>query len=102
QRGYTLTANESELQQYRQRLSDASASLVRLTQLTTDNPNQQRNAGLVKELVDAKVARMEAALRIRKELGLQAAADATRNGTNQELMAEFRDRVNAMRAEEQR
>ncbi len=102
QRGYILTGNESEFQRYQQGSGDIYTNLRVLTQLTTDNPNQQRNVSLLKDLAETKLARMQAALRVRKELGQRATAEAIWKAASQELMAEIRDRVNAMRAEEQR
>jgi PAS domain S-box-containing protein len=101
QRGYLLTGDTFELQRYQDRRKDVATRIAALNQLTTDNPNQQHNIDSLNQAVQAKLADMEAVLKVRKELGLQAAIEAAQKGTRQQLTAEMRDRVNATRAEEQ-
>jgi PAS domain S-box-containing protein len=102
QRGYLLIGDTFELQRYEEETKDVATRIAALSQLTTDNPNQQRNINWLNQAVQAKLTDMQAALKVRKELGLQAAIEAVQKGTGQQLTAQVRDRVNATRAEEQR
>src|SRR5216683_1291056 len=83
-RGYALTGDDVYVDSQRQATADLSAALAELHRLTGDNPGQQRILGALDPLVQAKMARMDEALRVRKSGGLAA----VEQGLLQQRMAE--------------
>lgn len=59
QRGYLVTLDPLFLQPYNGSFGKVQASYDRLSQLTIDNPDQQKNLAEAKELYDAKFAQMQ-------------------------------------------
>ncbi len=100
-RGYALTGDDVYVDSQRQATADLSAALAELHRLTGDNPGQQRILGALDPLVQAKMARMDEALRVRKSGGLAAVTDLARQGAGRSLMTQIRGWLAEMTAVEQ-
>jgi signal transduction histidine kinase/DNA-binding response OmpR family regulator/CHASE3 domain sensor protein len=72
QRGYLLTGNDKYLERYHSALSAIPSGIAAITQLTADNPVQQRRAADLKPHVDARLARLKEAIDLRRDRGQEA------------------------------
>jgi PAS domain S-box-containing protein len=73
ERGYLLTANVAYLDNYRRRVNEVPALLAQLTQLTADNPEQQRRLSTIKQQFDVERAQLQHILSVRERDGATAA-----------------------------
>ena len=73
-----------------------------LRNLTSDNPGQQRRLPALERLVDQKLQFAETVINLRKATGPDAAANAIRSGTGQQIMDEFQSVIREMQDEELR
>ena len=102
QRGFLLTGDEIYLSHYNDDLRRLPAQLQNLKQLTADNPAQQQQLVHLQEEVDARLRTLNEVLDIARTQGLQVASHTIDTNRGRELMAQARETVNAMQAEEQR
>jgi PAS domain S-box-containing protein len=101
-RGFALTGRESFFESYR-------ASILRCQQqeritggLTVDNAKQQRQIPILASLVKQEIQFAETVIGLRRTKGLEAAAEAIRDGDGGRIMATFEVEVRAMDDEELR
>ncbi|MGC2698032.1 MAG: CHASE3 domain-containing protein, partial [Candidatus Angelobacter sp.] len=102
QRSYMLTGDPLALQSHEYKLDLLSTALKDLRELTADNPVQQSNLDTLAPLINTKLTQMHQGIELRKQKGLEPAAEAIRRGPGLGLMATIRDQLSAMRAEEQK
>ena len=79
QRGYLLTGDPEYLEPYRTGTRDAPTLLAKLTELTGDNPEQQRRLPQLELQLDARLAELARILEIRDRQGLEPAREALRS-----------------------
>jgi signal transduction histidine kinase len=101
-RGYSLTGDEEQREEYAQAVGALNAAVAHVRSLTSDNPSQQRRLDELEPLLATRIARLDAALEYRRSRGFEADHEATtvREGTlaSNELFA----RVADLAAEERR
>jgi signal transduction histidine kinase len=101
-RGYSLTGDGEQREEYAQAVGALNAAVAHVRWLTSDNPNQQRRLDELEPLLATDVARLDAALEYRRSHGFEADHEAAtvREGTlvSNELFA----RVADLAAEERR
>jgi PAS domain S-box-containing protein len=101
-RGYVLTGKESYLETYRASRLRVEQDQATVGDLTVDNPVQQRQLPDLKKLAAEKIQLAEAVMDLRRSQGFEAAGDAIRNGSGQQIMQDFQAVIRTMQAEEQR
>jgi PAS domain S-box-containing protein len=101
-RGFLLTGDDSYLETCRaSRLSVGQIEIV-VRNLTVDNPKQQEQLSILEALTADKFALADMLVTQRRTQGLEAAANALRNGSGQRIMAKFLDVIGKMQDEELR
>jgi len=99
-RGYLLAGNGQLLTPMAQVLRDLDRAMADLRELTADNPRQTRRLGTLQPLVRARVAHLDWLLAVRRDQGLQAAAEAVGQGEGMRLTGRIQEELAAMKAEE--
>ena len=101
QRGYLLTGDVAYLQPYEAATRNLSRRQDDIADLTRDNPAQQDHLKQLRVHLDAKLAELDATLRIRRSEGLQAALARMTTDQGKREMDAIRDQIAQMRQEEQ-
>ena len=102
ERGFIITGDESFMLLYQIALDKAKHRLADLRQLTADNYTQQHNLDKLDISIDKRFAVLKDAVRVRRQDGLDAAAQVVVAGAGPSAMAEIRTELGAMENEEQR
>ncbi len=102
QRGYLLTGGGDYLHSYQTSLTQVTASLLALRQLTTDNLAQQTNIARLDSHVSTRLAVLQDLLEIRNRDGFPAAQTLFSNGTGWLHLDAIRTDVSTMKYEEDR
>ena len=102
QRGFVITGQEPYLQPYDEALDHERENMRSLRDLTSDNPVQQRNLDRLEPIVAVKLAELQDRIDVRKRKGLEAAAEAVREGSGKVHMDEIRSVIGDMKQEERR
>jgi CheY-like chemotaxis protein/signal transduction histidine kinase/CHASE3 domain sensor protein len=100
-RGYLLTGDVAYLQPYEAATRNLSRRQDDIADLTRDNPAQQDHLKQLRVHLDAKLAELDATLRIRRAEGLQAALARMTTDQGKREMDAIRDQIAQMRQEEQ-
>lgn len=101
-RGFVLTGNESYVESYHLSIARGQRAGEAVLNLTADNPIQQRRFPSLENFALQKIQFGDSIIRLRKSDGLEAAAEAVRNGSGQQTMNQFEEINHAMREEELR
>ena len=101
-RGFVLTGNESYLESYRAGIVRAEHDETVIRDLTVDNRVQQGQIPILDSLLAQKIQDAEALIVVRRNKGLEAAADFMREGRDQRIMGEFQVVVRQIENEELR
>ena len=96
QRGYLLTHKESYLEPYEQAISRRVDLLHTLRQLTSDNPQQQKNIDLLEPLVNAKFAELAQTVALERAGDHAGALDIVMNDFGKNTMDQIRVLVGGM------
>lgn len=102
QRNYILTGDRQSLDFYQITTKNLKQPLNKLRRETTDNPTQQRNLDTLEVLLDRRLAKLQANLRLRQTRGLNAALSDIQTGQGKRMTEEIRSLVQAMEDEERR
>ncbi|HEX3556296.1 MAG TPA: CHASE3 domain-containing protein [Thermoanaerobaculia bacterium] len=102
QRGFILTGREQYLEPYRTARESLAARLARIRSLTADNPRQRSRIPLLESRIQAKLAELGETIDLRREGGLAAAMPVVESDRGARLMADIREVIGSMQAEEQR
>ncbi len=100
--GFVLTGDDSYLQSYPESLASAAQARSELRRLTLDNPEQQRHLPALESLIDLRLERAETIIRLRRDQGLAAAANAIQSAPGLRLPAELQAVVGELREAELR
>jgi PAS domain S-box-containing protein len=100
QRGFLITGEESYLAPYRNAAGEAREQLRRLSEMTSDNPAQQKHLAGLTQAVESRFAALEESLDIRRRQRLDAARQVILAGEGQGYMRQLRQAVNAMERHE--
>src|SRR5277367_3068559 len=101
-RGYVLTGDENSLQDFHDAIARVEQTEINIGNLTVDNATQRRNMPHLVRLGDQEIQFAESMIALRREKGMEAAAEAVRGGEGARIMGEFQDVVSQMEAEESR
>ena len=101
-RGYSLTGDERYLDPYRVAKLGLAKYAAAVSDLTRDNPEQQRRIPILEKLAAGRIERAEILIDLRRTRGAEAAAETTRNGPGLQIMSEYRAVIGQMQDEEQR
>ncbi|MEW5860087.1 MAG: response regulator, partial [Cyanobacteriota bacterium] len=100
QRGYLLTGQESYLEPYQAAIGNLNQQIQQLRELTADNPNQQRQLAAIEPLIAAKLDFIKQTIDLRKNRGLEAAAQAIGTDRGKNLMDEIRSGIREIKNQE--
>ena len=100
-RGFALVGDERFLIAYKEGLAEAPRALESAAVLVKDNPIQQPRVAGLKELVDREIELANRIVRLRYEVGMQAAAERVATGEGLRLMDSIRSAIGTMRDEEE-
>ena len=101
-RGFVLTGGESHLQSYRAGIENAVQSERTIRDLTVDNPLQQSRLPALEQLIADTIQFDDAVVELRREKGLEAAANGARTEVGQHLVDKIQDLLREMQNEELR
>ena len=102
QRGYMLTGEEGYLEPYQGGSTQVHEHIEQLRKLTADNPRQQEAIKVLNQFVGARLAGLAERIKIRRETGLRAGAEAVAKGNNgEQLMAQIGAQISTMRDTEE-
>jgi len=101
-RGFALTGKESYRESYRGSTFSAEQGEATVRSLTADNPKQVILIQALERLAAQKIQFGETVIGLRQTMGMEAAADALRSGTDERVMVEFQGVVRQMQDEELR
>ena len=90
QRGFLVTGEVRYLEPYDKALLHINQSIEEARTLTADNSHQQKRIAQLKLIADAKIAEMKETVKVRKEIGFEAARKIVLNDTGRVLMEQFR------------
>lgn len=100
QRGYVLTGESTYLEPYYEATSRYEDVMVRLENLTRDNPKQQQRIEALRRHVTKKMSELATTVTIRKSEGLEPALKIIKNDLGKREMDAIREIVEDMRSEE--
>ena len=100
QRAFLLTGDERFFLDSSNAQSNVGGWIGNLRHLTSDNPDEQKRLDELEPLITQRLAMLNNRMELRRENGIQAAADAvaTREGTD--LSAQIKQRLDEMRVTE--
>jgi PAS domain S-box-containing protein len=101
-RGMAITSQESYLDSYRASIASAEQYAKTIRRLTVDNPIQQRKLPALEMLAAQMIRFSDGVISLRRTKGLQEAAEAIGEGTDQRLTDEFQAVISEMQDEELR
>jgi CHASE3 domain sensor protein len=101
QRGYILTRQDSYLQPFYEAVDKAGHQIISLSELTADNPNQQKRLAEIRSLIEKKFDELQETISLRKEKGLEAALQVVLTGKGKVLMDNIREIIGQMQDEEE-
>jgi PAS domain S-box-containing protein len=101
-RGFVLGADPRFLRSYEDGLLKAPAGLATITQLTLNNPEQQRRVARLSTVVGEKIRLAQEVVRVRRDVGEAAATELVSNGSGIKLMDDIRNLIGEMRDNEER
>jgi PAS domain S-box-containing protein len=101
-RGFLLTGSNEYLGLFQASILHVQQSELTLGKLTEDNARQQRQLPALHRLAKQKAEFGEVVIGLRRTRGMEAAADAVRTGSGQQIMDQFQGIVREMQDEELR
>jgi PAS domain S-box-containing protein len=101
-RGFVLTGEESYLESYRASIASLWQDEATIRILTADNPRQQRQLPVLEQLAAQRIHFAEEVSGLRRNKGLEAAADEVRSGRGDRIMKAFAAVVRQLQDEELR
>jgi diguanylate cyclase (GGDEF)-like protein/PAS domain S-box-containing protein len=101
-RGFLITGDEQSLKPYQENVLRSGRETRIISNLTADNPVQQRHIPSLVRLNNQRIQYAEAVINVRRTMGIEAAANSIRAGEGQRLFDEYRGVISEMEAEETR
>jgi len=101
QRGYLLTGEAAYLEPYSEAIGLIQSQIIRLKDLTADNPQQQQRMPTLDQQVQAKLAELKQSIDLRASQGFDAARQLVLTGKGKQEMDAIRTLVAEMTADEQ-
>ena len=101
QRGYILTGRDSYLEPFYEAVDKTRHQINNLSELTADNPNQQKRLAELQSLIEKKFDELQETISLRKEKGFEAALQVVLTGKGKALMDNIREIMGQMQDEEE-
>ena len=101
-RGFVITGDENSLQAYRAAIARSEQAQANIRDLTVDNSVQQLRIRNLMNLADRSMQYAETVTSLRRTKGMNAAADFVREGSGEQIMDQFQERIRSMQDEELR
>jgi PAS domain S-box-containing protein len=101
-RGFVITGDENSLQAYRAAIARSEQAQANIRDLTVDNSVQQLRIRNLMNLADRSMQYAETVISLRRTKGMNAAADFVREGSGEQIMDQFQERIRSMQDEELR
>jgi len=101
QRGFVLTGEDSYLEPYDAALKGLKASYADVTNLTSDNPAQQRRLAAIAPLMEKKLAELAETISLRRNQGFDAALKVVQTNAGKVYMDDIRQIITAADQAEQ-
>jgi diguanylate cyclase (GGDEF)-like protein/PAS domain S-box-containing protein len=101
-RGFLITGDEQSLKPYQDNVLSSGRETKIISNLTADNPVQQKQIPSLVRLNNQRIQYVEAVINVRRTMGMEAAANSIRAGEGQRLLDEYRAVILEMEAEETR
>jgi CHASE3 domain sensor protein len=89
-RHFVITGNDTSLDAYGVALREIPKALDEVTQLTADNPDQQKRLSSAAQLIQERLRTLQGTVDTRRNQGLEAAVAAVASGQGAELMTRLR------------
>jgi PAS domain S-box-containing protein len=102
QRGYLLTGDAAYLEPYTEGVRQVSGQLDQLKELTADNAEQQSRFPALEEKIAAKLAELDETIRLRRDVGADAALRVVQTQVGKRSMDAIRQDVAVMEGTEKR
>jgi methyl-accepting chemotaxis protein len=99
-RGYVITGDERHLEPYRATIARIDPAIRELTKLTEDSAKQQQRRRALEPVLAARLKFSQDVIEVRKERGLEAAAELVRTDQGRTITEEVRRLVGEMQNEE--
>jgi len=100
QRGFIITGENRYLEPYNEAISKIDPAVENIRQMTADNPNQQQRIVILKAKLAEKLSELAETIVLRKEKGLEGAAQIIQTDKGKKVMDEIRALVAEMETEE--
>ncbi len=101
QRAFLLTGDDKFLDDTRDTQGQVKSWLVELDSLLSDNPEQKKRLEELQPVIAQRLADLNNRIELRRDKGLQAAAEAVASGEGTELSQEITRRIDAMHGVEE-
>src|SRR6202522_173232 len=101
-RGFVITGDENSLQAYRAAIARSEQAQANIRDLTVDTSVQQLRIRNLMNLADRSMQYAETVISLRRTKGMNAAADFVREGSGEQIMDQFQERIRSMQDEELR
>jgi PAS domain S-box-containing protein len=101
-RGYVITEQDVYLQPYRAASQAVGQQLLRLRQLTADNPVQQQSLNILEPLVAGRLNLMQGRIDLRRAQGFEAVHASIATNQDKKFQDGIRTVVSSMQSEENR
>lgn len=100
ERGYIITGEERFLEPYNASLEKIRKEFKELQKMTVDNPRQQQSLVILDPLIENELAELKKVIDIRREKGLEAAAQEVKTGQGKKAMDDIQRVIKEMVDEE--
>lgn len=100
QRGYIITGKLSYLEPYNKSLTIIDDKVNRLRELTSDNPGQTQRIDRLKDFISKKIDELGMTIKLREEIGFEAAKKVVVTNEGKNLMDSIRIQVDEIVEEE--
>jgi two-component system, sensor histidine kinase and response regulator len=101
-RGFALVGDERFLEPYEDGRGRVPADLAAIATLTVDNPGQRGRIARLTDLIGQETQFGDQVVRLRREVGAQAASERVASGDGLRLTADIRNLIREMREDEER
>ena len=94
QRGYLITGEERYLEPFNDALAQIKKALLKVRDLTSDNPNQQRRLVELESMIDSKLAELRETIQLRRNEGFDVALQVVLTDKGKAVMDNIRLKTN--------
>ena len=99
-RGYLLTGDDSYLEPYKTATRSIDRTVLKLNDLTSDNPRQHDRMQKMEPLIEAKLSELKQTIELRRSKGLAAVTSVVQEGAGKQTMDQIRTLIAEMTSEE--